>query len=133
MDSNLPVHAMPRLPVTVEEAKRAPIQPGHLSALLATYGSVELRWFSPRTVDAQEPHDRDEIYIIVGGSAVFMRAQDRIPFSEDHAMDLVGEERVTVHPGDVLFVPAGTLHRFESMSADFGSWMIFHGPEGGEN
>jgi quercetin dioxygenase-like cupin family protein len=37
-----------------------------------------------------------------------------------------------VQPGDALFVPAGTVHRFEAMSAEFGAWMIFYGPEGGE-
>ena len=40
--------------------------------------------------------------------------------------------RVAVKPGDALFVPAGTEHRFEAMSLDFGAWMIFYGPEGGE-
>ena len=29
-------------------------------------------------------------------------------------------------------MPAGTEHRFEDMSQDFGTWMVFYGPEGGE-
>ncbi len=39
------------------------------------------------------------------------------------------------HPfsvGDVLFVPAGVAHRFEDFSDDFGTWVVFYGPEGGE-
>jgi hypothetical protein len=29
-------------------------------------------------------------------------------------------------------VPAGVEHRFEEFSGDFGTWVIFYGPEGGE-
>jgi len=35
-------------------------------------------------------------------------------------------------PGDVLFVPAGVEHRFEDFSEDLAVWVIFYGPEGGE-
>ena len=35
-------------------------------------------------------------------------------------------------PGDVLFAPAGAVHRFEGCSADFCVWVVFYGPEGGE-
>jgi quercetin dioxygenase-like cupin family protein len=41
----------------------------------------------------------------------------------------------TVHrfgPGDVLFVPAGVVHRFEAFSDDLVVWVFFYGPEGGE-
>ena len=123
---------MPRLRITPAEARLAPRQDGHLSALIATCGSVELRWFRPGDPDTQTPHDRDEIYMVVTGTAVFMRAERRAPFSDDHELDLPGEERVAVQPGDVLFVPAGTTHQFEAASADFGCWMLFYGPEGGE-
>jgi mannose-6-phosphate isomerase-like protein (cupin superfamily) len=34
--------------------------------------------------------------------------------------------------GDILFVPAGAIHRFEDFTADFATWVIFYGPEGGE-
>jgi mannose-6-phosphate isomerase-like protein (cupin superfamily) len=34
--------------------------------------------------------------------------------------------------GDLLFVPAGETHRFETFSGDFTAWVIFYGPEGGE-
>ena len=35
-------------------------------------------------------------------------------------------------PGDVLFVPAGVVHRFEEFSDDLVVWVFFYGPEGGE-
>jgi len=43
-----------------------------------------------------------------------------------------GEERSRFAPGMVLFVPAGTTHRFEDFSADFATWVVFWGPQGGE-
>ena len=43
-----------------------------------------------------------------------------------------GSERHGFAPGDMLFVPAGTVHRFEDFSDDFATWVIFYGPEGGE-
>ena len=124
--------AMPRLHATLDEARRAPIAEGHLSGLVMAYGSMELRWFEARAVDEQTPHDRDELYVVVCGNAMFVRAEERTPFGEEHDLSLLGQDRVAVRPGDALFVPAGTVHRFEAMSADFGAWMVFYGPEGGE-
>jgi uncharacterized protein YjlB len=43
-----------------------------------------------------------------------------------------GGERVSVAPMDLLFVPAGMEHRFEAMSEDFATWVVFYGPAGGE-
>ena len=43
-----------------------------------------------------------------------------------------GEERHPFNAGDLLFVPAGVVHRFEDFSDDFSTWVIFYGPEGGE-
>lgn len=128
---------MPRLRVTPDEARRIAVEPGHLSAKLMGHGSMELRWYVPQTLrpngeDPQVPHDRDELYVIVSGTGVFIRAEETAPFGDDLAISLRGEERVAVQPGDVLFVPAGTVHRFEAMSPDFATWMIFYGPEGGE-
>ncbi len=123
---------MPRLLVTPHEAREAPVEPSHLSAILLKHGSMQLRWYTPNHFDPQTPHDRDELYVVVTGSALFMRAKETTPFGEEEGMGLLGSERVPVGPGDVLFVPAGTQHRFEAMSLDFGTWMIFYGPEGGE-
>jgi hypothetical protein len=43
-----------------------------------------------------------------------------------------GDSRHAFSAGDVLFVPAGVPHRFEDFTDDFGTWVIFYGPEGGE-
>ena len=109
-----------------------PVEPGHLSAMVLQHGSMQLRWYAPTHSDPQTPHDRDELYVVVAGSAVFMRAERATPLGEEEATVMHGCERVSVEPGDALFVPAGTEHRFEAMSHDFGAWMIFYGPEGGE-
>jgi hypothetical protein len=34
--------------------------------------------------------------------------------------------------GDLMFVAAGTEHRFEDFSEDLAVWVIFYGPPGGE-
>ena len=124
--------AMPRLRVTPDDGRRMPVMPGHLSSLVLAHGSMELRWYVPDPNDAHVPHDRDELYVIVSGTGVFVRAEESMPFGDEHALPISGEERVAVKPGDALFVPAGTAHQFEATSPDFGTWMIFYGPEGGE-
>lgn len=120
-----------RLHVAVTDAKAASNDAGRSTALLLARGSMELRWFTPEQEDPQTPHDRDELYIVVSGTGVFMRAVEGHPF-DDTALPIQGEERVTFGPGDALFVAAGTVHRFEEFSEDFATWIIFYGPEGGE-
>ena len=97
-------------------ARAAPIPQGRHSAELLRHGSLEVRYYAPAGVDSQEPHDRDELYVVASGSGTFVR----------------GEERITFGPQDVLFVPAKTEHRFEACSPDFGAWVMFYGPRGGE-
>ena len=130
MDSaDLP--SLPRLRITPEDARRVGVPDGHLSAPALSHGTMEVRWYQPQDTDPQTPHDRDELYVVVSGTALFIRADESLPFA-DTAIRVGGEEKVSVQPGDVLFVPAGTEHRFEAMSPDFGTWMMFWGPEGGE-
>jgi mannose-6-phosphate isomerase-like protein (cupin superfamily) len=45
---------------------------------------------------------------------------------------VIGDTRKPFVPGEVLFVPAGVVHRFEDFSDDFATWVFFYGPEGGE-
>jgi mannose-6-phosphate isomerase-like protein (cupin superfamily) len=92
------------------------LPPGRLSAQVFTHGSLELRWYAPQGVDPQTPHGRDEVYIVASGSGWFRRGGERFPFTT----------------GDALFVAAGVTHRFEDFTADFGTWVMFYGPEGGE-
>jgi mannose-6-phosphate isomerase-like protein (cupin superfamily) len=80
------------------------------------HGSMTVELFRPQGMDTQTPHMQDELYLIRSGSSSFLR----------------DGERVSVAAGDVLFVPAGMDHRFEDFSDDFDTWVIFWGPEGGE-
>jgi mannose-6-phosphate isomerase-like protein (cupin superfamily) len=80
------------------------------------HGSMRVGLYAPKGVDEQSPHNQDELYIIASGNGWFVK----------------GEERVPLAPQDVLFVEAGARHRFEDYSSDFAAWVIFWGPEGGE-
>ncbi len=99
-----------------DAAEAVALEPGRLSALLMQHGSMELRWYAPKETDAQTPHDRDEIYVVVAGRGWFSR----------------GDQRVAFRPGDALFVAAGQPHRFETFTPDLALWVIFYGPVGGE-
>lgn len=72
--------------------------------------------YAPEGADPQEPHGQDEIYIVIAGSGTFVKGEVRRPFG----------------PGDLIFVEAGAVHRFEDFGADFATWVVFWGPEGGE-
>lgn len=80
------------------------------------HGSMSVELYAPQGEDAQTPHAQDELYVVISGSGQFVNGDARHPFG----------------PGDVLFVPAGVIHRFEEFSADFQTWVIFYGPDGGE-
>jgi mannose-6-phosphate isomerase-like protein (cupin superfamily) len=83
---------------------------------LFSHGSLEVEIYRPREIDLQQPHARDELYVIATGHSRFM----------------LGECEHAVVAGDVLFVPAHTEHRFVQFSGDFSTWVFFYGPEGGE-
>jgi mannose-6-phosphate isomerase-like protein (cupin superfamily) len=68
---------------------------------------------APASGDPQVPHTRDELYVVVSGHGTFVNG--------DRAHNFVA--------GDVIFVPAGVVHRFVDYSADFRTWVVFHGPE----
>lgn len=79
-------------------------------------GSLEIGFYRPSGTDTQEPHEQDEVYIVQSGYGRFV----------------LGEERHDFEAGEAFFVPAGVVHRFERFSDDFTAWVIFYGPEGGE-
>ena len=84
--------------------------------VLLAHGTMELGFYKPDGVDPQNPHDQDEIYIVRSGTGIFVCGDERRPFEA----------------GEALFVPAGVVHRFEAFSDDFGAWVVFYGPSGGE-
>ena len=83
---------------------------------LFEHGTLLLEIYKPDKVDLQQPHTRDEVYIVISGSGEFLNGTERVNFSA----------------GDFLFVPAGVEHRFENFTDDFATWVLFYGPEGGE-
>lgn len=103
--------------MTVEKAlQRVRDSADGLYAVLLENGSMELGYYKPVGTDDQTPHEQDEIYIVQSGHGTFVRGGDKIPFAT----------------GDALFVAAGVEHRFVDFSDDFGCWVIFWGPPGGE-
>jgi quercetin dioxygenase-like cupin family protein len=74
-----------------------------------TKGDFELEFFAPRGTDYQTPHEKDEFYIIVSGTAVLMKENETVECSV----------------GDAIFVEAGEKHHFENISDDFATWVIF--------
>lgn len=97
-------------------ARLSPPAPGRLSPEIFRHGTLQLRLYQPKGSDPQTPHTQDEVYIVASGSGTFVR----------------GDERFAFGPGDALFVAAHVPHRFEDFSADFATWVMFYGPEGGE-
>jgi mannose-6-phosphate isomerase-like protein (cupin superfamily) len=83
---------------------------------LFRHGSLVVEVYRPSGIDHQQPHSRDELYVVISGSGYFVNGAVRHPFQ----------------PGEVLFVPAGVEHRFEEFTEDFATWVFFYGPEGGE-
>jgi mannose-6-phosphate isomerase-like protein (cupin superfamily) len=80
------------------------------------HGTLSVEVYHPNKVDLQQPHDRDEVYVVIAGSGEFVNDGVRVNFKA----------------GDFLFVPAGVEHRFENFTDDFSTWVLFYGPVGGE-
>ena len=106
---------------TLEAARSSPLEPGRLSSLMLKHGSMSLRYYAPRGIDSQTPYTQDEIYIIAQGAGFIVSGASEAEL-----------ERRAFTAGDAIFVPAGHVHRFVDFSDDFGTWVIFWGPEGGE-
>ena len=87
------------------------------SVPLFAHGTLLVKYYAPRGRDLQTPHTRDELYVVLSGEGWFVNGAERHRFAA----------------GDILFVPAGVVHRFEDFGDDFATWVVFHGPEGGES
>lgn len=79
-------------------------------------GQLLVELYIPRGEDLQQPHDRDECYVVTRGEGRFV----------------MGDETVDFKPGDFLFVPAGVPHRFTDFGEEMEAWVMFYGPVGGD-
>jgi mannose-6-phosphate isomerase-like protein (cupin superfamily) len=106
-----------RLWFTAAELQRQlPGPAGQRFAVALERGSLSIELYAPRGSDPQQPHTRDEVYVIVSGRGEFVNGSERHAFA----------------PGDLMFVPAGVEHRFEQFSDDLAVWVVLYGPEGGD-
>jgi gentisate 1,2-dioxygenase len=96
--------------------EQLPKPPAEQYVIVYGHGTFTAGLYAPRGVDDQTPHTRDEAYVVVRGSGQFV----------------CGDARTAFSPGELLFVPAGMTHRFESFTNDLTVWVIFYGPQGGE-
>ena len=103
--------------VKISNAQNLLKNSGNLFKEVFRHGSLVAEIYKPVEIDLQQPHSRDEVYIIISGKGEFI--SDGITCSFE--------------PGDFLFVPAGKGHRFLNFSIDFSTWVLFYGPEGGED
>lgn len=99
-----------------ELQRQLPGPAGQRFAVALERGSLSIELYAPRGSDPQQPHTRDEVYVVVSGRGEFVNGSERHAFA----------------PGDLLFVPAGVEHRFEQFSDDLAVWVVFYGPEGGD-
>ncbi|HEV7330174.1 MAG TPA: cupin domain-containing protein [Flavisolibacter sp.] len=88
----------------------------HPFTVLFQHGTLQIEYFAPHITDNQQPHEQDEIYIIISGAGLLV----------------CDEKGYNCKSNDVLFVPAGAKHHFENFTDDFATWVIFYGPKGGE-
>lgn len=95
---------------------RIPGPSGERSTLVFEHGTLTVKLYAPRGTDPQKPHTRDEVYVVVSGRGTFVHGDSRDPFE----------------PNDFLFAAAGETHRFEDFTGDLLLWVLYYGPEGGE-
>lgn len=99
-----------------EALTKGPPPAGNLAVPVFAHGTLEVEFYTPSGRDPQQPHQRDEVYVIARGQGLFFDGSARRP----------------VEPGTFIFVAAGQEHRFEDFTDDFAVWVFFYGPPGGE-
>jgi mannose-6-phosphate isomerase-like protein (cupin superfamily) len=95
------------------DAERAANQGAYLRFLREPHMSAGLYALQAGQSDPQQPHEQDEVYVVVSGRASIT----------------VGEETTTVARGSVVYVPARTPHRFHHISEDLRVLVVFSPPE----
>lgn len=101
-----------RISLALAELKK----PGPPIRTMFEHGNLKIEFYKPPGEDPQPPHEKDELYFIASGSGKFINN---------------GVEQ-EVETGEVIFVPAGSNHRFFEFTNDFSTWVIFYGPIGGD-
>ncbi len=99
-----------------EIAAKIPAPNGDRFFVALERGELQIELYVPRLADDQQPHSRDECYVIVEGKGMFEMGSEVVPFET----------------GDFFFVPAGVKHRFLDFGESMKTWVIFYGPEGGD-
>ncbi|HEV2763838.1 MAG TPA: cupin domain-containing protein [Pyrinomonadaceae bacterium] len=99
-----------------EALARVPTVEGKRFSTVFERGQLLVEIYAPRGHDPQQPHARDEAYVVAVGSGEFV----------------CGGRRERFGPGAFLFAPARVAHRFENFTDDLAVWVIFYGPAGGE-
>jgi mannose-6-phosphate isomerase-like protein (cupin superfamily) len=79
--------------------------------LMMSHGELEVEYYQPLGRDMQQPHSRDEIYVIASGTAT---------------LDIDGQS-YGAKTGDVFYVKAGINHSFIEFDAQFATWVFFYG------
>ncbi|WP_326611435.1 cupin domain-containing protein [Streptomyces scopuliridis] len=96
------------------EAERAANDGAYLQFVRERNMSVGLYALDAGASDPQQPHRQDEVYFVVTGRASLT----------------VGMETTQVSRGSVVYVPAGTAHKFHHITEDLRVMVVFSPPEG---
>ncbi|OPF79260.1 hypothetical protein VT50_0216365 [Streptomyces antioxidans] len=96
------------------EAERAANDGAYLQFLRERNMSVGLYALNAGQADPQSPHGQDEVYVVMSGRAAVT----------------VGMETTQVARGSVVYVPAGTAHKFHHITEDLRVLVVFSPPEG---
>jgi len=80
-----------------------------LSELVLSKGSLEVRYYEPGSQDMQVPHNQEELYFVIAGTAQLKYDKGHIPCGV----------------GDVIFVPKKSPHKFVEISKDFAVWVVY--------
>lgn len=96
------------------EAERAANDGAYLQFVRERNMSVGLYALDAGASDPQQPHRQDEVYFVVSGRASLT----------------VGMETTQVSRGSVVYVAAGSAHKFHHITEDLRVMVVFSPPEG---